>query len=75
MSDFLDWMMFRSIFGRDRHNDCDYGRYGHSHDYGYNRHSHRHHYGHYDRHHTGRNLANDMMDYWMFKNIFGDDDD
>ena len=79
MSDFLDWMMFRSIFGHNSHNDYsrhDYGRhdYGHSHDYGYNRHSHRHHYGHYDRHHSGHNLANDMMDYWMFKNIFGDDD-
>ncbi|MBQ1214475.1 MAG: hypothetical protein IIX81_05575 [Tidjanibacter sp.] len=82
MGDFLDWMLFRTVFGHNRHNDYshhDYGRhdYGHTHDFGHNpysHHSHHHHGMHSHYHHSGHNLANDMMDYWMFKNIFGDDD-
>ncbi|MBQ1963869.1 MAG: hypothetical protein II358_00420 [Tidjanibacter sp.] len=77
MGDFLDWMLFRSIFGHNRHNDYSRHDYGHTHDFGHNpysHHSHHHHGMHSHHHHSGHNLANDMMDYWMFKNIFGDDD-
>lgn len=76
MGDFLDWMLFRTVFGHNRHNDYSRHDYGHTHDFGHNPYSHHshHHHGMHSHHHSGHNLANDMMDYWMFKNIFGDDD-